>query len=171
MKGKKIANFLLLRPAFTQRNFTTLLLVGVFIAVYSLAGGKVTLQVPDVGSSAKSFGSVDSVNGEDAGVIANAVRQREEEKRREQERAAQVLGMRESEDLLARENEVNERGKRFDPSVDTDNADGKLDPKGLLGTDKQARTREEAKLMRNEKRSKDSLSLIEERLRIKRGGN
>ena len=170
MKGKKIASFLLLRPAFTQRNFTTILLVGVFIAVYSFAGGKVTLQVPDVGNSTKSFGSVESVNGESAGVLANAVRERDEEKRREQERAAQVLGMRESEDKLARENALNERGKLFDPAMDADSSDSKLDPQGLLGNDAQMRNREEQKLRRNEKRSKDSLALIEERLKINRGG-
>lgn len=58
MNAKKVVSFLLLRPAFTGRNVTSLGLVAVFFAVYVAAGGKVTT-VPKMNAGA-SFGSVDA---------------------------------------------------------------------------------------------------------------
>jgi hypothetical protein len=55
MKGKKVLEFILLKPAFSSRNLTSLLLVAIFFAVYVLAGGKV--EVPDV-KQGSNFGSV-----------------------------------------------------------------------------------------------------------------
>lgn len=163
MKGKarKVADFLLVRPAFSQRNMTTLLLVAMFVGVYTLAGGKVTLRVPDIDVSDSQFGGVPgaalggtgSSNGES-----------------EAERAARVLGMKETEEANARENAVNARGKLFDPAVDADPSDSKLDRNGLLGNDSRAREDEEAKLRKFEKHKSDSLAAIEERLNINRAG-
>jgi len=56
MPARKVLHFLTLRPAFSTRNLTSLLLVGVFFGVYYLAGGRVT-SVPRVESGA-TFGSV-----------------------------------------------------------------------------------------------------------------
>jgi hypothetical protein len=55
MKGKKILEFVLLKPAFSSRNLTSLLLVAIFFAVYVLAGGKV--EIPDV-RQGSNFGGV-----------------------------------------------------------------------------------------------------------------
>ncbi|MCB0344389.1 MAG: hypothetical protein KDD66_04705 [Bdellovibrionales bacterium] len=58
MKVNKVVSFLLLRPAFTGRNVTSLGLVAVFFMVYVLAGGKITT-VPTM-KPGGSFGSVES---------------------------------------------------------------------------------------------------------------
>lgn len=60
MKGKKVLDFLILKPAFTSRNLTSLGLVGIFFLVYILAGGRIT--VPDVKQGA-NFGSVSQEPG------------------------------------------------------------------------------------------------------------
>lgn len=58
MDKKKIVEFLILRPAFTIRNFTSIGLVLVFFGIYVLAGGKVTLIPKD--PTGENFGSVSS---------------------------------------------------------------------------------------------------------------
>jgi hypothetical protein len=55
MKGKKIIEFLVLKPAFTSRNISSLGLVVIFFIVYWLAGGKVV--IPNV-KQGSNFGSV-----------------------------------------------------------------------------------------------------------------
>ena len=57
MKTRKVVEFLLLKPAFTSRNISSVLLVGVFFAIYVMAGGKVTW-VPKVNARGGAFGSV-----------------------------------------------------------------------------------------------------------------
>lgn len=42
MNAKKVVNFLVLRPAFTSRNLTSIGLVVLFFLIYVLSGGKVT---------------------------------------------------------------------------------------------------------------------------------
>ena len=56
MAAKRLLNFLLLKPAFSARNLTSLALVGVFFGVYYLAGGNVRA-VPKLDSGA-TFGSI-----------------------------------------------------------------------------------------------------------------
>lgn len=56
MRAKKIINFLILRPAFTSRNMSSLGLVALFFALYILAGGKVTW-IPDI-KAGQGFGTV-----------------------------------------------------------------------------------------------------------------
>ncbi len=55
MKAKKVLDFLILRPAFSSRNLTSILLVALFFGVYVLAGGKVTM--PNV-KQGQNFGSI-----------------------------------------------------------------------------------------------------------------
>ena len=55
MKGKKLLEFLILKPAFSSRNLSSLGLVLLFFIIYWLAGGKVT--IPDV-KQGSNFGSV-----------------------------------------------------------------------------------------------------------------
>ncbi len=59
MNVNKVVSFLLLRPAFTGRNVTSLGLVALFFAVYVAAGGKITT-VPTM-KTGGSFGSVENV--------------------------------------------------------------------------------------------------------------
>ena len=56
MGMKKVVDFLIFRPAFTQRNITSLGLVGIMFGVYAMCGGKVTW-APKL-QRGSSFGSV-----------------------------------------------------------------------------------------------------------------
>ena len=61
MNAKKVAGFFLMKPAFTQRNITSVGLVALFFVVYILMGGKVTTELPKVNKSgAFGSGGVDS---------------------------------------------------------------------------------------------------------------
>ena len=60
MDKKKVISFLLLRPAFTMRNLTSIGLVAIFFAIYVLAGGKVSL-MPAV-PRGQGFGSLEKEN-------------------------------------------------------------------------------------------------------------
>ena len=55
---KRILGFLMLRPAISSRNLTSLVLVGLFFGVYVAAGGKVE-GIPAVQSNTGGFGTVD----------------------------------------------------------------------------------------------------------------
>jgi len=156
MRGKQVVDFLILRSAFTRRNFTSLFLVGVFFAVYVLSGGKVTTKLPKMKETG-SFGNVESPRS-DADVSA--------EEAAERQKAKEILGMTESQDRQQRENSVNGRGRLFSAEVDGA-ADEPIDPNGLIQPDDSNR-KEEAKLRKLERRQQDSLLAIEERLKIKR---
>jgi hypothetical protein len=54
MNKKKIAEFLLLKPAFSTRNLTSILLVALFFGVYVASGGKVK-SFPVVNPSESNF--------------------------------------------------------------------------------------------------------------------
>lgn len=54
MDVKKVVNFILVRPAFTSKNISTIMLVGVFFGAYVLAGGQIR-SVPISASSAAKF--------------------------------------------------------------------------------------------------------------------
>lgn len=56
MNGKRILNFLLLRPAMTTRNLTSLGLVAFFFAVFYLSGGRIAA-IPRVSPGA-TFGGI-----------------------------------------------------------------------------------------------------------------
>ncbi|MCB0358084.1 MAG: hypothetical protein KDD44_00555 [Bdellovibrionales bacterium] len=58
MKARQVVDFLLLRPAFNARNVTSIGLVGLFFAVYVLAGGKISA-VPKI-QSPDQFGGISS---------------------------------------------------------------------------------------------------------------
>ena len=68
MKGKKIVEFLILKPAFTSRNLSSLGLVAIFFLVYWLAGGKVA--VPNV-KQGSNFGSVTSSSRTNQNIIGS----------------------------------------------------------------------------------------------------
>ena len=58
MKTNKFIQFLLLKPVFSSRNLTSIALVALFVAVYVLAGGKITT-VPKI-SNSNTFGGIES---------------------------------------------------------------------------------------------------------------
>ena len=58
MKTNKFIQFLLLKPVFSSRNLTSIALVALFVAVYVLAGGKITT-VPKV-SNSNAFGGIET---------------------------------------------------------------------------------------------------------------
>ncbi len=57
MNGKKIADFVLLKPVFTGRNLTSLILVAIFFGVYIASGGRVR-SIPKV-SPGETFGAAE----------------------------------------------------------------------------------------------------------------
>ena len=155
MNGRKVVKYLLVGSAFNRRNFTSLGLVMVFVAVYIMSGGKVSTAVPrfqDTGT----FGTP-AVPGA-ATVTAPSLPAVEEKE------ALKVLGVTPSDERQSREDAVNRRGRLFDgeeaePEI--------LDKNGLLTGDL-TNAKEEAKLRKLERRRSDSFSAIEERLKIKR---
>ena len=58
-QGKRILSFLLLKPAISSRNLTSLGLVGIFFGVYVAAGGKIE-GLPAVQEGASGFGALQS---------------------------------------------------------------------------------------------------------------
>ena len=58
MDKRRIRDFLLLKPAVSSRNLTSLLLVAIFFGVYVAAGGKVST-IPEV-APGEGFGTVTS---------------------------------------------------------------------------------------------------------------
>jgi hypothetical protein len=58
-QSKRILSFLLLKPAISSRNLTSLGLVGIFFGVYVAAGGKIE-GLPAVQEGASGFGAVHS---------------------------------------------------------------------------------------------------------------
>ena len=56
MKAKQVFKFLALAPAFSNRNLTSLGLVGVFMVVYVLAGGRISV-MPNI-RAGSSFGGL-----------------------------------------------------------------------------------------------------------------
>ena len=152
MKGRKVVDFIVLRSAFSQRNVTSMLLVGVFFAVYVLSGGKVTTSLPQM-KDANAFGGAST--GDE---IAPA--------KTTPDKSLQVLGVTATSEQQAREETVNKRGRLFDPDIDTVK-EGEVDKNGLLQVDT-TNEKEELKLRKFERRDRDSLAAIEERLKIKR---
>ena len=158
MNAKSVVNFLVLRSAFTQRNFTSLLLVGVFVAVYIFSGGKISTVVPTIPTST-TFGGLPQDAYPAVDPRANPATSSSV-----QQKALQVLGVKPSADRSAREQSSNERGRLFSPD---EAVSEKIDKNGLISADEEYQ-REEAKLRRQERRPGDSLAIIEERLNIKR---
>ena len=58
MNAKRIMNFLILRPAITTRNLTSLALVGLFFLIYLASGGTIST-LPNV-STGEGFGSINT---------------------------------------------------------------------------------------------------------------
>jgi hypothetical protein len=160
MNARKVANFLFLRSAFTQRNFTSLLLVAIFFAVYLLSGGTISTSIPRLPDST-AFGNipVDPATGVQSSAASS------QPQKVDKDAALEVLGIKPSEDRVAREQSVNQRGRLF--SADEAKDSEKIDKNGLIAGAPEYRS-DENKLRRYEKKPGDSLTAIEERLNIRR---
>lgn len=145
MKGKKVLDFILLRPVFTQKNFSAILIVFGLMGAYMLISGQRVLNVPNFDSSA-SFGT----------PVQPAI---------DQEKAKEILGVHPESDRDQRLESVAARNPLAGPDSRND-----IEPVNHeLGYDfEQQKRRQESELLKNELRKKDSLDTIAERLRISR---
>ncbi len=164
MSAKKVAGFLLCRSAFTQRNATSILLVALFFAVYVMAGGKVTTKLPSMPSGAAGgFGGIGSGD-------ALAAKQQAQAAMPEltQDESKDVLGIKKSADRKKRQEAINKRGRLFTPEEIKSAEQEPVDEDGLVEGADFTNRREQWRLERAEKKPSDSLSAIEERLKIRR---
>lgn len=165
MNAKKVVNFLVLRSAFTQRNVTSLGLVGIFFVVYLISGGKVTLNsLPPIQRS-DSFGGVVVENPPSTGAEALRLGP---DGRMEQDQSKALLGVTTNEDRAAREQEIIKRGRLVEGLAEEEGTDETVDKAGLVQGDLTENRYEEARLKRKERKKEDSLSAIEERLKSRR---
>lgn len=161
MSAKKVLSFLVCRSAFTQRNVTSIMLVFVFFGVYVAAGGKITTSLPRPSDVA--------VRGE-ARDPAELMEQAEERSLPDLSagESKDVLGIAPSEERQARREEVNRRGRLFTPEEVEQATEETIDTEGLVKGKELINRREQWRLERAEKKPQDSLSAIEERLKIRR---
>jgi hypothetical protein len=160
MSAKKVVGFLLCRSAFTQRNATSLVLVVLFFAVYVLAGGKVTTDLPKIYKTGAFGGKALPVDPseENADLMPELT----------QDESQKALGIARSEDRKARETEINRRGRLFSPDEVKEAEEEPIEKEGLVEGADFTNRREQWRLERAEKKPSDSLSLIEDRLKINR---
>ena len=183
MNAKKVIGFLLMRPAFTQRNVTSIVLVAVFFGVYAMMGGKVTTELPKVNKNG-SFGSAQpakklplpgsnagsqpsgGADAEPADTTADATADAQAKGKRKS--SLQLLGLKPSEDREARRRALLGR-TLFDKEEREELENQPLDKDGLVEGVVDKNIYLERRLERVEKRrDSDSLSAIEQRLKIQR---
>ncbi len=174
MSVKKTVNFLILRPVFNQKNFTSIGFVALAFGLYSLAGGGVPTTPPSL-KSGETFGEIDDGTKRtlaDIGVgagAADASLTEPVDSRVDRVQAESIIGIKPSEDASQRERQINRRGRLFDPDTD-DSGEGRerLDKDGLVkGVDTRSH-RDEWIMLRSEKRKQDTLAAIEDRLDVRR---
>lgn len=169
MKSKKVLDFITMRPAFTQKNLSSVGLVALFVGVYSIMGGSVNTAPPHV-EAGDTFGSV-----RDYRPSASFAKETSEEAQpigSEQQKASaeSIIGLKPTEEESARLRQIEKRGRLNDPEMpDEDGADGNAVDKDALvqGVD-MTRHRDEWMLKKGEKRKIDNLSAIEDRLEVPR---
>jgi hypothetical protein len=164
MNAKKLVGFLLLRPAFTQRNFTSIFLVCVFAAVYIMMGGKVTTGPASV-KNLDGFGGVSLKDQQSSQESESEVEEGSSNSRDKKLEA--VLGAKPSSERVAR-GRANLGWNKFSEE-EQEAKEAPLDKEGLIqGSQLESSRRQEAMFKYSEKKPGDSLSSIEERLNIKR---
>lgn len=174
MNAKKIAGFLMMRPAFTQRNLTSVGLVALFFFAYILMGGKITTDLPEV-SKDGAFGSggVDAVFGTKDTTKNSDERATASEKTTPSEvtksNPRDILGINQSKEREERGRAA--LGTRFF-SEDEQKAfeDEPLDKDGLVSGVEIKRRKIDWNKKREERmmQKRDNLSDIEERLNIRK---
>jgi hypothetical protein len=173
MKDKlmKAGSFLLCTNAFTQRNVTSIGLVMLFFAVYVLAGGKITTELPRLRDVGRGIANVPPYGADEnkrsvLDEIANPEQQQLPDL--SEDESKEVLGIVGSEDRQARQRAQAKVGTLFTEEERAELETQPIDKKMLVkGADFTSR-REQWKLEQSEKKAVDSLSIIEERLRIKK---
>lgn len=110
MSAKRVFGFLLMRPAWSSRNLTSLALVALFFGVYVAAGGKVS-SVPKV-KQGSSFGTMSTDEDKITGDVESVTREEESAadvaaRRSEQRRGVLSLGT--EEDLSLKPRRIEER--------------------------------------------------------------
>lgn len=162
MNAKNVAGFLLCKPAFSKRNMTSLALVGIFMATYILAGGKISTTLPQMKNMMGLAPSGEKVQDLDSVGTGKKVMTEEDSKK--------ILGIKPSEDLAARERSAAVKGSLFTPEERKQEEAKPVDKEGLVQGIPRFDRREEVKLEKAERKQTDSLSAIEDRLKIKHIG-
>ena len=172
-KLKKTIELITCRSAFSQRNVTSILLVALFFAVYVMAGGKISTKVP-------SFQDVSKIGGGLGGPVSSGDVEEQElasepaaVDKLDIEKSRGILGVKPSKDRVARQHSQQRVGTLFTDEEVAEAENAEVKKEGLIsGVDFTTR-REKWLLEKSERKPEDSLSRIEERLKIhpKRGGN
>ncbi len=160
MNAKKVFSFLLCTPAFTRRNITSLMLVGVFFLVYVLAGGKIDTELPSARQAA-TFG------GADLGFSGTERRENNNVFQQQQAAPNQILGEVTPDERYKRETASHMKGRVFTDEDADSSLNEPSDRSGLIqGRYKSPESVYERRAIeRSEKRSADPFDAIEERLR------
>lgn len=171
---KRVAGFVFCRNAFTQRNVTSIGLVAMFFLVYVLAGGKITTQLPNISDSAglaprgpQNEQEVLEQIEKGGPVAAESAPEAAIPDLTEQESKA-VLGLTTTQDRAARENVRAKMGSLFTDEEREELENQPVNKEGLVQGGNFTNRREQWKLEQSEKKPTDSLSIIEERLKIKK---
>ena len=156
MNSKKVLGFIFCSSAFTKRNFSSMILVGMFFLVYILAGGKIDTKLPKP-TQGGAFGGVDDIGSE--GDVRKV--------------SKEVLGIVPTESRKEREQADLERGRVFTNDEAQEGAQEPIDKSGLIVGKKKVygSERERIRAEREDKfrrESVDPFAAIEERLH-KRG--
>lgn len=69
-KVGKVIGFLLLKPAFSKQNISSIGLVAIFFAIYVIFGGTVSTTLPELKTSNGVFGGVDSIDSPGEAPVA-----------------------------------------------------------------------------------------------------
>jgi hypothetical protein len=174
MNGKKVLGFLLCRSAFTQRNLTSIGLVVIFFVVYVLAGGKITTGVPSMKELEQRKAAVESSSRETIlsdkkGLLETEDTPKETELLDLSEKdSKKVLGIVPSKERRAREASLLTEGRLFTEEERAKAEKERINSSGLIKGEKFVSRREQLMLDKSEKKPKDSLTAIEERLKIRR---
>lgn len=147
-KIKKVLQFVVCAPAFSQRNMTSIGLVILFVLVYILAGGKVTTSLPSMSKSG-AFGIPEEAKPKDL----------------TKKESKSILGEIASKDRAERDAQRAKLGSLFTDEEREEVENEEIDPNGLVGGTEFVNRREKRLLEKTEKKSRDSLSAIEERLK------
>lgn len=147
-KLKGFLKFMVCAPAFSQRNITSIGLVILFVLVYVLAGGKVTTSLPRPPSAKAAFGIPEK-------GMKDLTRKE----------SKSILGEITSKDKTQREVQRAKLGSLFTEEERKEAETEEINPDGLVQGSEFVSRREKRLLEKTERKEKDSLSAIEERLK------
>ena len=179
MNAKKVIGFLLMRPAFTQRNLTSIILVAAFFGVYVMMGGKVTTELPKRSQNG-GFGQIPGFKPKPKAKQPGQQAQNQAQNQgtapapaapgaKQKKSSLQLLGLQQSGDREARRRAKLGR-KLFDDEEREELEKQPIDKEGLIKGVERKNIHMERRLERLENRGKrDTLADIEERLKLRRG--